>query len=462
MRRLSPRSIAAIAGGLLSAAWPSGCTARADGLADAIAMTHVAVVDVAAGVTRSDQTLVITGNRITALGPSSTVAAPPGARVIDATGAYVIPGLWDLHTHVTMSGRASLALFLANGVTAVRDMGAVYFAQAKGWRDSIAAGTLLGPRMRIASPIVENPRWLAFARDAMQKAGASTEWSVERFGPSSVEEAVRWVDSIAPLGPDHIKVRNWPAPEISAALIAQARKHGLDVVGHANRPFPARGVASIEHSISPPLEDAAARDSLMRGWAAQGTVYVPTLVTWAERSVPLDTLIAMIDPARNPMYRYIPAAQVAEWRKEYASRKYETPTDWTAVIAADERNIKEIRRAGVTILAGTDPATATVIPGFSVHDELEALVHLADMTPAEALRAATLGPARFLRVADSLGTVERGKVADLVLLDADPLTDVRNSKRIRAVVANGRFLDRAEIDRMLAEVERAAKEPAAK
>jgi len=426
--------------------------------ASSIAFRGVTVVDVTGGPSRPGQTVLISGNRIVAVGASRDVRVPSGTRVVDARGKYVIPGLWDLHTHVTMFGRSSLALLIANGVTGIRDMGAVHFAHAKAWRDSIARGLILGPRMRIASPVVENPNWLRFARESYEKAGASTEWARERFGPSTADEAVRFVDSVVALGADHIKVRNWPAAAVAQALVTRARERDIPVVGHANLPFPRVGVSSFEHSVFPShTANPAMIDTLFRIWADSGTAYVPTLVTWSSREIPLDTLRARLDRARTPIYRYVRAAQLEDWRKAYDARRFETPTDWTAVIQADKRNLKRLKSLGVQILTGTDPAIPTAIPGFAMHDEMAELVRLADMTPREALAAATIGPARFLRLADSLGTVAPGNVADLVLLDADPLVDVGNTRRIHAVVANGRLLDRATLDRLLAAVERDAK-----
>jgi amidohydrolase family protein len=426
--------------------------------ASSIAFRGVTVVDVTGGPSRPDQTVLITGNRIVAVGGSRDVRVPNDTRIVDARGKYLVPGLWDLHTHVTNFGRSSLALLIANGVTGIRDMGAVHFAEAKAWRDSIAQGLILGPRMRVASPVVEHPDWLRRARAAYEQSGASTEWARERFGPQTADEAVRFVDSVVALGADHIKVRNWPAVPVSQALVTRARERGIPVVGHANLPFPRVGVSSFEHSVFPShTANPAMIDTLFRIWADSGTAYVPTLVTWSSREIPLDTLRARLDRARTPIYRYVRAAQLEDWRKEYDARRFESPMDWSAVIEADKRNLKRLKSLGVQILTGTDPAIPTAIPGFAMHDEMAELVRLADMTPREALAAATIGPARFLRVADSLGTVAPGRVADLVLLDADPLVDIGNTRRIHAVVANGRLLDRAALDRMLAAVERDAR-----
>jgi imidazolonepropionase-like amidohydrolase len=422
-----------------------------------VAITGVAVVDVVAGATRPGQTVLISGNRITAVGPASSVRVPAGARAVNGTGRFLVPGLWDMHSHAVTFGPTSLPLYLAHGVTSLRDMGAERFAEARAWRDSIAAGRLLGPRMRIASPVVENARWLAAVKRMIEAAG--TPWTLyERFGPTSPEEAVRWVDSVAALGPDHIKVRNWPAPEIGRALVARAREKGLPVVAHANEPFPRQGVTTFEHGVWPPLGDSpGTRDSLWRQIAAAGTAFVPTLVTWPIRLEPLDSSIARIRGGRLPGLAYVPRATRERWVDQLREMQQERPLDWAAIHRGELRNLAEMRQAGIVLLGGTDVGAPLVVPGVSLHDELALLVAHAGLTPLEALRAATIGPARVAGGADSLGSIAPGKLADLVLLDGDPLVDVANTRRIRAVIANGRLLDRAALDAMLAKVEAASR-----
>ncbi len=416
-----------------------------------LAITHVTVVDVTGGASRADQTVLVSGDRIVSVGPAAGARVPRGARVVDGTGKYVVPGLWDMHSHATMFGRTALGLYLANGVTGIRDMGAERFAVAKAWRDSIAAGEMAGPRMRVASPVVENPRWLAGARRMIDASG--TPWTLyERFGPASPEEAVRWVDSVAALGADHIKVRNWPDPATGRALVERARERGLPVVGHGNEPFPRTGVATLEHGIWPPLgPSGAARDSLWRRLAAGGTAMVPTLVTWPIRLDLPDALIARLDDGRIDGLCYVPAETVKGWRDQLLQLKQERNSiDWREVYRGEVRNVGEMHRAGMVLLAGTDIGAPLLVPGFSLHDEMALLVRDAGMTPLQALQAATIAPARLMGLADSLGTVEAGKVADLLLLDADPLADIRNTRRIHAVVANGRWIDATEIARLLA------------
>ena len=131
--------------------------------------------------------------------------------------------------------------------------------------------------------------------------------------------------------------------------------------------------------------------------------------------------------------------------------------DWAGIQRSELRNLGEMRRAGIALLAGTDVGAPLIVPGFSLHDELAHLVNTAGMTTRQVLEAATIGAARIVGMGDSVGTIDTGKLADLVLLDANPLTDVTNTRRIRAVIANGRLLDRASIDRLLSEVESASR-----
>jgi imidazolonepropionase-like amidohydrolase len=259
------------------------------------------------------------------------------------------------------------------------------------------------------------------------------------------------VDSVATLGIDHIKVRNWPDTAISRALMARARERGIPVVAHANEPFPRSGVATYEHGVWPPPQgSAAARDSLWRTFATGGAAFVPTLVTSPIRLDPPDTLIAKLDGGRIAGLCYVPAATVTEWRNQLLGFKQETGSiDWHEVHRAKLRDLAEMRGAGVAFLAGTDIGAPLLVPGFSLHDELALLVRDAGMTPLQALQAATITPARVMGLADSLGTVEAGRVADLVLLDADPLAEIGNTRRIHAVVANGRLYEAAELARLL-------------
>jgi imidazolonepropionase-like amidohydrolase len=415
----------------------------------AIAIERIAIVDAVTGAVLPDRTVVVEGDRIASVGLSPAARAPSRARIFDGSGKFLIPGLWDMHSHAVTFGPSSLALYLANGVTGIRDMGAERFADAKAWRDRIAAGTLEGPRMRIASPIVENARWLAAVREMNERAG--TRWTLhERVGPRSPAEAADWVDSLAALGPDHIKVRNWPEPEIGRALVDRARERGLPVFAHGNEPFPRSGLATLEHSVWPPIVSEERRADLWRQLAANGVAVVPTMVTWPARLDPPQVLIEKIEHERISGIEYVAAAARARWRDQLRQFQQERPMDWTAIHQAAIRDVREMRQAGLSLLPGTDTGAPLVVPGFSLHAELELMVRVAGLTPAQALEAATIRSARGAGLGDALGSIAVGHIADLVVLDANPLVDIANTKRIAGVVANGRLLDRTALDRLLA------------
>src|SRR5215510_1523977 len=220
----------------------------------ATAVTDVSVIDVISGVVLPGRTVVITGNRISEISKGRKLRLPKSTRRISGRGKFLIPGLWDMHVHLTYVGENSLPVFLANGVTSVRDMGGV-FNQVKAWRDEVAAGTRLGPRIKAAGPIIESARWIAAVREMSKKAtNKEPDWLPYRVGVLSPEDARKAVDSIADSGADFIKIRNNPSREAFLAIADEAKRRGLPLAGHQ----PARvaladasdaGMSSIEHGF---------------------------------------------------------------------------------------------------------------------------------------------------------------------------------------------------------------------
>jgi hypothetical protein len=448
---------------------------RADANDAVLAITHVTVVN-AADTPRPDQTVVVRGRRITAVGASAEVPVPRGARVVDGRGRYLIPGLWDMHVHAFSAGFARFAgpLFVAYGVTGVRDMG-WFVDSARHWQIQVALGRVVGPRVvvggRLDGPDNRAP-WVARAANASQARHA--------------------VDSLHRAGADFIKVYSALPREAYFAAADAARRAGVPLAGHV--PYAvdvveamAAGQRSIEHEDdllrscsadgealrrelltqdpAAPSDVALAtvRDQARRmrdGFDARrcaaaaaaivraGGWLTPTLVVYQPYASPSDTAVLHPDAQR-----LVPGALRAEWARRLRRAGPEDSTTVRAYFSLARTGAWH--RGGVRLLAGTDAPLPRLVPGLSLHDELALLVR-AGLTPAEALRAATLSPAEYLGAADSLGAVARGKVADLVLLDADPLRDIRNTTRIHAVVTNGRYLDRTALDALLAGVARDA------
>ncbi|HKY28648.1 MAG TPA: amidohydrolase family protein [Pyrinomonadaceae bacterium] len=446
-----------------------------------LVLEHVNIVDVRAGRLVSDQTVVIEQDRITRVGPANSARLPLGATVLNARTKYLIPGLWDMHVHAAWNGidKVFAPLFVANGVTGVREM---YGDPAviRAWKSKYGLGEPW-PRMIAAGHILDgpNPIW----------PGSTVA--------RSPDEARQAVDSLRASGADFIKVYTRLPRDAYIAAIDEAKRVGTYVVGHVPDAVSIGeasdlGQRSIEHLTGVTIECSKDADALraeraavaseasalvlsvyarqtQRILATQDSARCSALIarlarnhTWQVPTLVQLRGFASLDDERfiaDPRVRYMPQEVVKswDWRKDFRFRE-RTPEDWSNARRHYRRYVEILgaaHRAGIPILVGTDVLNPFTFPGFSLHDELTLLVE-AGLTPAEALRAATLNPATFLNTQDSLGTVEKGKFADLVVLDANPLEDVRNTARINAVILNGRLYNRTQLDKLLVTAERTA------
>ncbi len=435
-----------------------------------LAFTHVNVIDATGAPVQADMTVIVQGKQILQVGKSGETSVPKAARVVDGRGKYLIPGLWDMHVHeifgewLPEDEKIIPLLFVANGVTGVRDMGGD-LEPLKKWRARIAEGKLLGPRMIIAGPMLDGP--------------------VPQF-PSSAPvkdpaDGRRIVDELKQNGADFIKIQSLIPRDGYFAAADEAKKIGIVFAGHVPDKVRAAeasnaGQKSIEHLTGVFEGCSTVEDELMAAPRGPGrgrflstydperakalitlfvkneTWQVPTLY-W-ERG---EWLIEQTNADPDPLAKYAPAA----WRERTwpmftrdISKSWSTDpvADREKFVQAELKMVGEMKRAGVPILAGTDTAAGVrVYPGFSLHDELGLLVQ-AGLTPMEALQAATLNAGKYLGLVDT-GTIEKGKRADLVLLDANPLQDIGNTRKIQSVVLAGRYFSRADLDRLLHEVE---------
>lgn len=427
-----------------------------------LAITDVTVIDGTGGPARPHMTVLVEGGRIVAI-EAATHGAPRDATDIDGSGKFLIPGLWDMLVHVTKAGDKALGLFIANGVTSVRDVGGD-FTVIRAWRSEIDSGVRVGPRIRTSGPTLESAE-----RVRRLKARGTVEPADRLRAPvADTSDARRVVDSVAKLGVDFVKMRTAASPEVYRAVAAETRRVGLTLAAHGDIVGPQAmldaGQRSIEHAIYPPLQElgAAERTRIVRQLADARVAIVPTMdVYYRWLLVPagdarriVDDSLGQIDPRR----RYISGYLLADWREQVGQRggfrdALVRHVVLSRVAGGGLRDLQEMHRGGVRILPGTDVGVALIYPGFSLHDELHYFVDKIGMTPSEVLRSATHDAAEFSGMLDSLGTVTVGKGADLVLLDADPLADIRNVDRISAVVVRGRVFDRARIAQLLAAAE---------
>ena len=287
---------------------------------------------------------------------------------------------------------------------------------------------------------------------------ASTEHHDERrFGPWRVivatpDDAQRAVDSIASLGADILKGRSYASAETYRAITIAAKRRGIMFVGHP--PFgldvspeeASAGQRTFEHGFYPDyMNDSMPRasiDKLIAVYRANGVRLVPTLVAWEGHRMSLDS-VRHLKPAT--VCGALPAdllrATTKLWEGYVVDRR-ETPEPWHSVLDREYRDLATLYDAGIPLLPGTD-IPAFVCPDIALNEEIELFVGRIGMTPFQALRSATVEPARLFDLQDSLGTIERGKLADVVLLEANPLTDIHNLRRVRGVIANGVYYPRA-------------------
>lgn len=432
----------------------SPATAQTSG---STAITNVTVVDVEHGRSLPGQTVVLEGRRIARVGDSKYIQPPNGATQVDGRGKFLIPGLWDMHVHTSVpGGEALLGLYPAFGVTGVRDMNDS-FPQVTAWRRQIAAGELVGPRIVASGPYL---------------VGASPP--LPHIQVRTAEQGRASVDSLRRLGVDFVKVHNEIPREGYLAIAARVKELGWTFAGHVPRSVTAleaadAGQRSIEHltglpnyctaeesrSIQPtglvtfllgPCNDTELAPVIER-LKANGTWVTPTLTVFGSVSgdsiSPVDSMTRYRSEALRQLQTVVMRIPPMTPEARAAAR---------FLIKKRQALVGELHRRGVPILAGSDAPTPGTFPGVSIFEELELFVG-AGMTPGEALRSATYEPARYFNGLDSLGTVAPGKLADLVLLEADPTSDIRNTRRIAAVWADGRMIGPAERRNILARAE---------
>jgi imidazolonepropionase-like amidohydrolase len=464
-----------------------------------LAFIHVTVIDATDSFPKSNMTIVITGNRIIEIGKTGKAHIPQGSQVIDASDKFLIPGLWDMHVHDACDRQWGkniyLPLYIANGITGIRDMGGpesgnpdTVFKR----REEIKEGKLLGPRIIAAGYMLVGP--------------AKGPKEVLIFSNDS--ESRRAVDFVKQAGADFVKVKELVQRDCYFAIADEARKQGIPLAGHVPTSVDATEVAdagqrSIEHldgiwfacsTEGKELREEAREEEMkmFRGKASQSDVFrqfitelkkltetyskqkadtvfkhLAGLDVWVCPTLAVGLSLAYCGDSsfqNGARLKYIPSVVKRGWDPKLNGRTRNMTTDDYSVLRDNlEKSmklVKTMKDAGVKLLAGTDTspnpyAIPDLFPGFSLYDEL-ALYVKAGLTPLEALQTATRNPAEFLGLINELGTIEKGKFADLVLLDSNPLQDITNLNKINAVVLNGRLVDKPALQKMLADAETAA------
>ncbi len=422
----------------------------------------VTVIDATGAPARPHMSVLVTGQKITAIGPASSVAVPKGVAVLNGRGKFLIPGLWDMHVHL-WEKQPLFPLYIANGITGIRDMGSD-FTQTAQWRKQIAAGKVTGPKIITSGPAVMGPNL---------SSGKLTVLRVNT--PPEGENAANHLDN---QDVDFINVLSNIPHDAYISLAHRARILRLPFVGHIpdsvtmEEAIDARQ-RSMEHLFGLLLA-CSSEESELRRYPSEATAeklyetydarkaqtLFERLARFEVWQVPTLTLrqrmdLIGIDRLTNDQrLKYIPASIRKTWDDARDDLNKASPK----ALEAGRRDfakclelVAAMHRAGVPMLAGTDTGDPYVLPGFALHDELALLVR-AGMTPLEAIQSATLNPARFLGLEATQGTIQKGKIADLILLNANPLNDIQNTQKIDAVILKGRLLTRHDLSNLLVAV----------
>lgn len=424
----------------------------------AVAIRNVSVVPMTGAGTAHGQTVLVLDGRISQVGDVARVRIPENAEIVDGTGKFLIPGLVDMHVHMSVTRPSSLGLYVANGVTTIRDQGSDPIEVLE-WRRQIVGGQRIGPTMLLAGPYLESERNVVRLRQLLAPSDPEA-FARTRVSIGSPEEARRVIDSLASEPFDHFKVRTVQDPDTYLALADAVHKQGKRLVGHWVAATPELFLKArqdgVEHGFPTAWETSMSESARMAFWrelARLDVGVVPTLVAGTESFFPpaayLRELLADVTGKTHPLNRYLSPGLIANWQQQAKELGPERSEAIVRTWPLRLKHAREMRSVGVRLMTGTDTGLLNVFPGTALHEELRLFVDLFGMSPSEALQSATSKPAEWLGVLASSGTISAGKIADLVLLDADPLTDIRNTKRISAVVLRGRLLRRRELDALL-------------
>jgi imidazolonepropionase-like amidohydrolase len=431
-----------------------------------LAITHATLIDGSGSAPLPDANVVIEDGRFTRVGPAPQTPIPDGADVIDGRGKFIIPGLVEMHGHIQEPEREHLPLYIAAGVTTVMDLGG-HVRHLAAYRAAVDSGEKTGPRIYFTGPLLEEGELFDGFAHFSQHVDA------ER-----IEEEV---DRLADAGVDAIKLYITIQQETARRAAARAHERGLKVFMHQQATWGAdaadAGVDCLEHlmvfgDLAPAHErpenpgemtpfqyggwmwrwmlDVDTRsDAVRRTYERMlkaGTALDPTLVLYAARPGASGDDVgdtSMDDPERTPLLSLLPGPVAEELVSRWSERRRAAAN---ASDAAKDRTrrvwekllelVGGFHRAGGTVLAGTDCPNVAIVSGFSLHRELELLVR-AGLSPMDTLLAATRKPAEVLGKTEVFGTVAPGRSADLLVLSADPLEDIRNTRKIEKVIARG-------------------------
>ncbi len=442
------------------------------------AITHVNIVDVKNEKIISDKTVLIKGDKIEKIG--ANLKLPSNVKIIQGKDKFLIPGLWDMHFHnlddesAEETNSAIIPLLIANGITGVRDMLGLGITLKR--RDSVRDGKLIAPEAYVGA-MLDGP----------------TPIQPFAIPVNDTLRAVVLVDSLKNAGYDFIKVYSLLPREVYFAIAAESKKQSIPFEGHVPQsitPVEAAlaGQKSLEHQLGMILQCSSLPDSLkneyrnlqllFRGgkniadklsslintfdtrelnkaaniFTQTGAWYCPTIVTMQSYFSKLKN--AAVEIKNDSLMQYVTKDSKEGWEQMGARFANFSSEDWnikSKMVELSNKIVKALYDKKVNMLAGDDNNNPFCYAGFSLHQELQQLVNCG-LPDADVLKIATYNPAEFFGIEDKFGTVEQGKFANLVLLDANPLNKISNTKKINAVFLRGHYFDRNALDNLLANV----------
>jgi imidazolonepropionase-like amidohydrolase len=463
----------------------SSCQPNGEVFEDAICIQNVSIIHPEDGLIK-DQTVIIHGDKIMKVAPSKALQLSPKNKIIDGTGKYLMPGLWDAHVHFAYMedlAPSMFDLFLGYGITSVRDTGGkIDFV--KMWKDKALANPNDAPRVMIAGPLLDGTPNVY--------DGSTPQHPPLSVGLQTVEAAAKKVNELDSLGVDLLKAYEMLSPEQFAIIIKMAKEKGLKVTGHVPLSMDVisasnAGLNSMEHMRNLELSCASNSEELLQqrlkllqaekdspGSTLRSKIHELQRETAVKNYDPYkaDEILAVL--AKNQTWQiptlalatfytnrhfensewqesiaYLPVGTEEKWKKNAASiaNMPVTPfqiqySDWLIGM------VRKIHESKIEIMAGTDCPIALLTPGLSLHEELAMLVE-AGLPSLEALKTATVNPAKYFNLEHELGLVQEGMWADLVLLDANPIDDIANTKSINAVIKNGKYFDKRQLSAIL-------------
>lgn len=467
----------------------TGCQPSGEVFEGALCIENITVIDPIDGL-KENQTIVIKDGKIHQVLPTKELPLSRDNSIIDGTGKYLIPGLWDAHVHFSFMedlAPSMLDLFLVYGVTSVRDTGGdITFVNQ--WKQKSMDNPTGAPRVMVAGPLLDG---LPNVYD-----GSDPGHPPLSVGLGTVEDVQQQIQQLDSLEVDLLKAYEMLSPEQFATVTEMARNKGLKVTGHVPLSMDVisasnAGLNSMEHMRNLELSCASNADELLeqrrkmlfsgrenKGGILRSNIHqaqreiaienydeikanevldvLAANETWQIPTLTLNTSFTerpFMEPDVQQSFNYLPQSIEEEWKSNIAAFAATEISAFRTEYSNWLRNmVGKIHNKGIDIMAGTDCPIFFLTPGRSLHQELEALVD-AGLTPLDALKTATYNPAKYFDMENELGLIKENHWADLLILDANPLQDIANTQRINAVIKQGNYLDRSRLDEMLSRLD---------